>query len=136
MNNARGPLFSPAILYRSERLFEGNTRPFLIVTACLASALCGCAGTGWELHEGLKKSVGENVQAVIDDLGRPSSQQKVLGETVYIWNTDLGTVAFEGGWVHRYCNVQVTTGSDGRIKSYDYSGEMEGCQRSADALNR
>jgi hypothetical protein len=111
-------------------------RPSLVLTACLASVLCGCAGAGWDLHEGLKKSVGQNVQSVIDDLGRPTSQQKLLGDTVYVWNTDLGAVAFEGGWVHRYCNVQVTAGRDGRVKSYDYSGEMEGCQRWAALLDR
>ena len=111
-------------------------RQFFAVTACLTGVLCGCTGTGWKLHEGLQKSVGQNIQAVIEDLGRPNSQQKVSGDTVYTWNADLGTVTFEGGWVHRYCMVQVTADGNGRIQSYDYSGEMEGCQRWADALER
>ena len=111
-------------------------RQSLAVTMCLTGLLCSCAGTGWKLHEGLQQSVGMNVQAVIDDLGKPTTRQNISGDTVYTWNTDLGTVTFESGWVHRNCTIQVRTDDGGRIKSYDYSGEMEGCQRWADALNR
>lgn len=111
-------------------------RRFLVITVCLTGLLCGCASVGDELRARLQTYNGQNIQAVIDRIGYPTSQQKILGDTVYTWNANVGAVDFDWGRVNLVCTIQIATDEGGRIKSFHASGTNGGCQRFDDALGR
>jgi hypothetical protein len=107
-----------------------------IATVALACGLlCGCmSGPAHELHDELMGYVGQNVREVIDRIGYPTSQQQILGDTVYTWSTNPGAVAIGGAAFSLYCTVQIGITPDGIIKTIHGAGNNGGCARWAGAL--
>jgi hypothetical protein len=127
----------------------------LIFVVLLIVPLASCVSS--RLNDGLQSLVGKNIQAAVARLGYPDGQRTMLGDTIYIWHTSqnvslpvtttstttgtVGTAPIYGSttntqWVPENfnCIVQIATDRNGTIKSYQWSGNMGGCERYASAF--
>ncbi len=100
----------------------------LSLTAC--ASLTGCA-VGGDMELGLSRLVGRNVKDVVSVLGYPTSQVQVAGDTVYTWDTQVQPLFTSQAPLP--CQVRVVT-ADNTIKTWSYSGTMNGCRPTASAL--
>ena len=129
-------------------------RKYLIVGATLLISACT---TFSNLETGLAALVGQPFQAAIDKIGYPAGQMKVGDDTVYAWGRNFsmsmptynsaqttGTVGStpytaNTGYtsyqsVNYQCDVKIIVGPDNVIKSWQYDGNMGGCDAYASAL--
>jgi len=129
-------------------------RTFILLLA-LAVGLAGCASD--QMDKRLGFLAGQNIQFAVARLGDPDSKRTELGDTIYVWksnqNVSLPTGAYgaygsvggappygTAGGPHyvpnnRSCIIQLATGADGVIKSWQWSGNMGGCARYAHRLS-
>lgn len=91
----------------------------------IAVLLAGCASAS--LRDRLEPYRGQTIQALIPKLGYPTSQQIVLGDTVY-------TFAFHNPANDFACSVQVATDAAGLIKDFHGAGNNGGCEEVAQRL--
>lgn len=126
--------------------------------AALFLALLGLSGcVSQNMNNGLQSLVGQDIHAAVARLGYPSAQREMLGDTIYVWGTsqsgvlpmtetnfttgNVGMTPFSGSTtsttfvpVNYNCTIQLATDKDGTIKSWQWSGNMGGCMRYANAL--
>ncbi|MFI4976194.1 MAG: hypothetical protein ACHP84_16775 [Caulobacterales bacterium] len=131
----------------------------LIVCIAAAAALAGCATTA-DLDAGLSSLVGQPVKVAMDRLGPPTGQSEQDGEKVYFWasnqdvsfTTPAGTENTYGAAgampeltkqpetvsppVNFRCEIMITVGGDEKIKSYHWSGNLDGCSSYAARLGK
>jgi hypothetical protein len=93
-----------------------------------------------QIRDGLNPLLGQPIQAAIDRLGYPSEQRQILGDTVYVWSNQPGSVAYVSGNVAfaspLWCEIQIGTNPDGTIKRWQSRGNNGGCMAYANALSR
>lgn len=128
-------------------------KKILVVTLFLT----GCATFG-QMDEGLNSLIGKDKNIAFQALGYPSQEQTFDDTNVYTWTnsttgvamysspqTTYGTVgntSFYGTTtqtnylpVEYSCKIQVATDKEGKIKNYNYSGNMGGCESYIYRLN-
>jgi len=127
----------------------------IVALLVLSLGLGGCVSQN--MNEGLQSLVGQDIHAAVARLGYPSGQREILGDTIYVWGSSqnsvmpLSTTNYTSGSVggvpvygtttstnlvpvNYNCNIQLAVNSQGRIKSYQWSGNMGGCAHYANAL--
>jgi hypothetical protein len=130
-------------------------RIFLAIAATVG--LTGCVGD--HMNDGLQSLVGQDIHVAVARLGYPDGQRTMLGDTIYIWSsnhsavlplTTTNTTTGNVGGVPVYgtqtntnfvpmnfaCTIQIATDKSGRITTWQWSGNMGGCQPYANALRR
>lgn len=121
----------------------------------LALTLTGCVSE--QLNKGLGFMVGQNIQYAVSRLGYPDAQREMLGDTLYIWSSShnvalpMATTQSTYGTVGNVpvygtttgmtyipanfnCTIQLAVGADQTIKSWQWSGNMGGCEQYAQRL--
>jgi hypothetical protein len=114
-----------------------------------ALGLSGCVTS--QMNGGLDYLVGLNVEAALSVLGYPDGQREMLGDTLYVWSsshdvalpmTTTATTTGNVGGMPYYgsttrmgympanfnCTIQLAVGPDKIIKSWQWNGNMGGCQ--------
>lgn len=128
-------------------------RIFALVIAALSVG--GCVSQ--HMNDGLQGLMGQDINAAVARLRYPDGQRTMLGDTIYIWSSNhkaalplttmnattgsVGNVPIYGTTTNTTfvpmefsCTIQIATDGKGRIKSYQWSGNLEGCRPYADAL--
>lgn len=122
--------------------------------------LTGCATWG-QLDEGLDSLVGRPLDVAITKLGYPATEQTIAGRKLYRWGNSTQGMAYmpsttttsgilgvgaravpytattDGGSyvpVSYACNLTLATNSAGIVISYQYEGNLGGCERYINAL--
>jgi hypothetical protein len=98
----------------------------------------------------LKPFVGQDIHVAVAKLGYPDSQRTMLGDTIYVWESNrhgvmvLPTVTSTTGDVggvpvamntygseteptHQQCKIQMAVDPKGTIKNYQWVGNDSGC---------
>ena len=127
----------------------------IIAALIFLGGLGGCVSQN--MNAGLQSLVGQNIRAAIDRIGYPDGQQVILGDKVYVWGVSQNAVMpmtntnFTSGSVggvpvygtttstnyvpvNYNCKIQIATDANDIIKRYQWSGNMGGCARYANAL--
>lgn len=128
----------------------------LLVLAVLL--LSGCTAlVGRALEQRMQPMIGQDIHAVIQRLGYPAGERVIAGDTIYSWSTDrhqamtlpststtTGNVNGEPFYAtttgtqttdwHYECLIEVATGTDGRVKSFQWQGNAIGCAPYAERL--
>jgi hypothetical protein len=117
-------------------------------TVFAMTMLCGCVSM--YMDDYLKPFVGQDIHAAVAKLGYPDSQRTMLGDTIYVWESNrhgimvLPTVTSTTGDVggvpvamntygsetvptHQQCKIQIAVDSNGTIKNYQWFGNNSGC---------
>jgi hypothetical protein len=127
------------------------------VIAALVGALglSGCVTS--RMNDGLSDLVGLDVDAAVAVLGYPDGQREMMGDTLYIWSSNhnvvlpmattttttgnFGGVPYYGsttgmGYMpaNLNCTIQLAVGPNKVIKSWQWNGNMGGCQPYARSL--
>jgi hypothetical protein len=105
-------------------IHEGRPVRYAIVTLLVAPVLSGCAFDTIKREMG--SAVGQPVSAVVAHLGLPTEDKVIAGKKVYIWSTSN----FVDGTNYR-CQIRAVLGDKDIIASWDYDGNLGGCQRLA-----
>lgn len=131
-------------------------RRFWLATLA-AVGLAGCVDQA--MNQGLGGLVGQNIRAAVSRLGYPDGKREMLGNTIYVWNTNrsiilpVPTSTTTTGYVgplpvsgtttgtayipQSYnCTLQIGTDQAGTIINYQWAGNTGGCARYANALKR
>jgi hypothetical protein len=131
-------------------------RKVTIATATLLTALVGCATFG-QLEEGLNALVGRSESEAFSAFGYPNGKQEFGADTVYVWGRSQNTTMFlpqtqtTTGYVgttpvygtttstqaipmNFNCTIKIIVNS-GRIKTWEYDGNMGGCESYIKRLN-
>lgn len=116
----------------------------------MSASLAGCATFG-HLEDGLKLLMGQNSQTAFNVLGYPSAKQKFGSDTVYYWSfnrsgtlivpqtsTTTGYVGNKPVYgtttsnqlvpVNYNCQIKLVAGPNDVLKSWEYEGNIGGCQ--------
>ena len=127
----------------------------IFAVAITTLSLGGCVSQ--HMNDGLQSLIGQDIHAVVARLGYPDGQRVMLGDKIYIWSsnhkvalplTTMNTTTGSVGNVPVYgtttnttfvpmsfnCTIQIATDANDRIKSYQWSGNLEGCRPYANAL--
>jgi hypothetical protein len=125
--------------------------------ACVL-ALGGCT-TFSNMENGLNALMGQPIQNAFDHLGYPSGQMQVGQDTVYGWgrsfvmsmptSSTAQTTGYVGStpysantnvttWAPAQysCDIKIIAGPDGRIKDWQFDGNMGGCEAYAKPLGK
>lgn len=123
----------------------------------IAIDLTGCVEQ--HMNEGLRALVGQDIQMAVNRLGYPDGKREILGKTIYVWSAShsavlpmasTSTTYGQIGGVPVYgtstnmnfvpanfnCTIQLAVGSNNTIETWQWSGNMGGCQPYARALTR
>jgi hypothetical protein len=121
----------------------------LIAVILAGAALAGCVFQN--MDDGLKALIGQDVHVAVARLGYPTDKREMLGDTIYIWSTAqtvTGTMPVTSTTTGRVgnvpvqstttnfvptantyaCAIQMAVDSSERIKSYQWQGNIGGCQ--------
>ena len=92
----------------------------------------------WQrLTNGLNSLYGQNIHAAVAVFGYPTSDQTVMGDQVFNWESESTFPAtVDMGPLRMYCKIQIGVAQDGTIKNSHYDGNVGGCQRYANAFPR
>ena len=130
----------------------------LIAALIFSFVLFGCS-TFADIQGGLSAMVGKPVSTAIEVLGYPNSRMDIGSDEVYIWKVDqtgvvyvpqtltttgqVGSTNFSSlstysqAQIHQsVCTVRVISGRNGLIKSWDFSGNISGCESFSGSLDR
>ncbi|WP_336983928.1 hypothetical protein [Cedecea sp. HN178] len=122
-----------------------------------ALTLTGCV-TFAQMDEGLNSLKGKDKKVAFEVLGYPSQEQTFDDVKVYTWVNSVNDIAplsspqLTTGTVGNSffnatttktdyvpitynCKIQIATNTDGVIKSYDFDGNMGGCETYIHRLN-
>jgi hypothetical protein len=129
------------------------------LTGLLLVALALSACVSDQMNQGLGFMVGQNIQTAVSRLGYPDAQRTMLGDTIYVWSTNhqvdlpmttTSTIMGNVGTVPVYgtamgttyvpanfnCTIQLGVGPGDIIKNWQWTGNMGGCARYANALSQ
>lgn len=119
--------------------------------------LAGCVTFG-QMNDGLNKLQGKDKTVAFEALGYPSQQQTFDDTTVYTWSNAvndvaalsspqlttgaIGSTTFNATTIQTdyvpvtyTCKIQIATDKTGKIKNYNYDGNMGGCETYIHRLN-
>lgn len=110
-----------------------------------SAVLFGCTSFG-VLDAELPKYNGKQLDQLVAKLGYPTSQQTLMGRTVYVWSTNEQFTSFQPTTTTGYvgttpvmmtgnqatvsnlsCTIRVFTDSNNIIQGYDYNGNNGTC---------
>jgi hypothetical protein len=120
--------------------------------------MSGCATFG-QMDRALNSLLGEPIKEAFNALGYPDGKQEFDGDVVYLWGVErsgsislpqtntiygnIGTTPVSAQYtenqnipINYSCQIKVVADSIGKIKTYDYSGNMGGCEPYIKRLNR
>ena len=123
----------------------------------LVISLTSCATFG-QMERGLTELQGEDIQTAFNVLGYPSGKQVFGTDTVYYWSVNssgtlllphststygtVGTTPVYGTTystqavpIHYNCLIKIVADEYGTIKSWEYRGNIAGCEGYIDRLN-
>lgn len=123
-----------------------NVLASILLITCLAS----CATFG-QLETGLKSLMGHDAQTAFDALGYPSGKMNFGTDTVYYWAINrsgtlvlpqtsttsgyVGSTPVYGSTTYNQvvpvnynCQIKLIADSNGTLKSWEYEGNIGGCQ--------
>jgi hypothetical protein len=115
-----------------------------------AVLVSGCATFG-QLESGLSGLMGRNEREAFAALGYPNTKQEFGGDTVYVWGRSTGgvmfipqTTTYTGNVgrtpvygtatssqmvpVNYNCTIKLVASSSGTLKSWEYDGNIGGCE--------
>jgi hypothetical protein len=103
----------------------------------LVVLLIGCADQ--PLKAALDPTIGQSIRVVVAKLGYPNDIHQTSGGLIYVWgarsaftnlvpagNATTGPAA---------CTIEIAVGGDSRIKSYQSTGNRDGCEPFARTLS-
>jgi hypothetical protein len=131
-----------------------NIRATTLITYGLF--LSGCATFG-QMENGLQALMGQDISTAFNVIGYPQGKQQFGSDTVYYWDKNyagtifvpqisstsgsIGNTSFNGYTsytqaipVSYACSIKLVE-RDGRLSSYEYSGNIGGCKNYIDHLN-
>jgi hypothetical protein len=132
----------------------------------LMLTLAGCATappappqpTNWDyINAGLQRYRGHDVRELAAVIGYPDSQRVVMGDTVYLWRSDVNmpvpnynmqmttgmvgstpyyqnTTDTQPSYVHLQCSIEVVADANGALSTYHLDGQNGACWKYARAL--
>jgi hypothetical protein len=122
----------------------------LLIAAAGLSVLAGCT-TFKDMEKGLTGLVGMPAQAAFDRLGFPTAEERIAGQTVYVWanansytvpiltsHTTTGrvdrrpftatTTTTEFLPINEHCTVRMIVDDHDIIRRWDFTGNIGGCE--------
>lgn len=122
------------------------------------SVVSACS-TFSDIEQGLSGFVGRPADHVFAALGFPEGEQRIAGQTVYVWGNAFsmtlpqtntatttgyvgttpysGTTSYTSSTTYNYnCTIRVMVDERNIVRRWDYQGNIGGCSQFASMLNR